>query len=85
MSIVTETKPSDTFDAYRLYLKLQTPLSLHSSGTQSLGFCMTLTLHGVSNRRVTQNGAIRPHLPWEAMTASMAKKLANNLDTHHLF
>ena len=39
---------SNTLDAYQLYLKLQTTLSFYSSRTDSVEFCMTLTLSGVS-------------------------------------
>lgn len=78
-----EMKTSDTLDAYRLHLKLQTTLSFYSSQTSSLGFCMTLGLGGVSKREVNSERC-RHELPSTILdqTASMAKKLANNLEMH---
>lgn len=78
-----EMKTSDTLDAYQLHLQLQTTLSFYSSKTGSLGFCMTLSLSGVSKRKVNSKWC-QHDLPSTRLDerASMAKKLANNLETH---
>lgn len=73
----------NTLDAYQLYLKLQTTLSFYSCRTDSLEFCMTLTLRGVSKMKVTQNGTKMTHPSTRvSKIASMANQLANNLEMH---
>lgn len=78
-----DTKHFDTWETYQLYLKLQTTLSFYSSRIGSLEFCMTLTLSGVSKMKVTSEGhTYDPPLTRVSQIASMAEKLANNLEMH---
>ena len=51
-----DMKHLDTWETSQLYLQLQTTLSFYSSRIESLDFCMTLALSGVSKMKVTSEG-----------------------------